>query len=101
MTVFCFGMIFNLASTNLYLDLESKFPFPNYLDLFEAKFIDFIIACVDAFGDTKLLGNAIELFRLFNSVSENVYMDFLDCDTPKLFLCLLKSTTLTRSLLAF
>lgn len=66
MMVFGFGRMLSLSWISFYLDKELKFGFTSYLDLFEARLIDFIIVWVDAFGDTKLLGKAIELLRLFS-----------------------------------
>ena len=48
------------------MDNELKLFFANYFDLFEARLMDFIKALFDAFGDTKLLGKAMELLRLLS-----------------------------------
>ena len=66
MTVLCFGATLSFASISFSFDKELKLAFPNYFDLFEARLMDFIKALVEALGDTKLLGKAMELLRLFN-----------------------------------
>ncbi len=101
-TAFCclVGM-FSLVSTDFYFDCQSAITLTTYLDLFEARFIDFMKVCVDALGDTKLLGKAIELLRLLTSVNERDSSDCFDLETAKLFLCLLISTTQTLSLALF
>lgn len=108
MTAFCclVGMfslvsIFSLLSTDLYFDCQSAITLTAYLDLFEARFIDLMKVCVDALGDTKLLGKAIELLRLLSSVNESDSSDCFELETAKIFLCLLISKTQTLSLVLF
>jgi hypothetical protein len=72
-------LVFLFDYTNFYFDALRL----NYLDLFEAKFIDFINP-LEAFGDTKQLGPATELFILVNSVIDNCLSYFFELHKVKL-----------------